>query len=253
MWGAMKVSARMCNVRLADVLSASCETLLPCLCLYCGEPIGGDRGGLCGPCWATVIPRAGASCPRCGGPAEERAEACVGCMSRSLPQSATVIWGEYEGPLRSAVLALKGRGHDELAKPLGIRLASRIAIEEWAGSIDHVTPVPSHPVRRIRNGWSAAACLASVVGRELGLPNGSLLRRHGLQRQTGRRRAARTGLPRRAFSCSRKVEEKKVLIVDDVVTTGTTLKRAAESILRRGADSVFCAAVAATPDARRVT
>lgn len=240
-------------MRLADVLSASCEALLPSLCLYCGEPIGGDRGGLCGPCWATVIPRAGTFCPRCGGPAEGHTEACVRCMSASLPQSATVIWGEYDGALRSAVLALKGRGLDELAKPLGLRLAGRIAVEEWVDTVDLIVPVPSHPIRRLRNGWSAAACLARVVGRALGRPVDPLLRRHGLTRQTGRRRAERTRLPRRSFSCSPKVEGQRVLIVDDVLTTGTTLRRAAETVLRWGAEGAYCAAVAATPDPRRVT
>jgi ComF family protein len=247
------VSARMCGVRLANVVSASCEALLPCLCLYCGEPIGGDRAGLCGPCWALVVPRAGGQCPRCGGPAEDGSAGCLGCASASLPQSATVIWGEYEGPLRAAVLALKGGGHDQLAQPLGRRLAARLALEQWAASVEVVVPVPSHPLRRLRTGWPAAACLAEVVARELGQPMMPLLERHGLARQTGRRRGERRRLPRSAFSCSGRVEARRILIVDDVVTTGTTLVRAAAAARRMGAEEVVCAAVAATPDARRVT
>lgn len=184
---------------------------------------------------------------------EGQGELCIVCASRSLPQSATVIWGDYEGVLRSAVLALKGIGHDELATPLGARLAGRIAIEDWADSIDIVVPVPSHPIRRLRTGWSAAACLAEVVGGQLNRPTSSLLHRHGLGRQTGRRRAERRKLPRSSFSCSHKVKRRRVLIVDDVVTTGTTLSRAAETVLRSGAEIAFCVAVAATPDTRRVT
>ena len=100
----MTVFARMSGVRLADALSASCETLLPCLCLHCGEPMGGDRAGLCSSCWTRVVPRAGASCTRCGAPIQWGIEGCVACTSESVPQTNTVIWGEYEGPLRSAVL-----------------------------------------------------------------------------------------------------------------------------------------------------
>ena len=62
------ISARMTGVRLASVLSASFETFLPCLCLHCGEPVSGDRVGLCDICWTTVIPHEGRPCPSCGGP-----------------------------------------------------------------------------------------------------------------------------------------------------------------------------------------
>jgi predicted amidophosphoribosyltransferase len=164
-----------------------------------------------------------------------------------------VIWGEYEGALRQVVLALKGAGFDQLATPLGNRLAGVVSLQEWAASIDVVVAVPSHPLRRLRVGWSAASCLAAVVARSLDRPTARLMRRHGLGRQTGRSRAQRRALGRRTFSCSSTIAGKRVLIVDDVVTTGTTLKRAAESALDAGAQLAFCAAVAAAPDARRVT
>jgi len=247
------VSARMCDVRLAGFISASCETFLPCLCLHCDEPVGGDRVGLCASCWTLVVPRVGGSCRRCGGPAEGGLDPCLSCQSKSLPQVETIIWGEYDGPLRSAVLALKSGGNDELAVPLGRRLAARIALEEWAGEIDAVTSVPSHPIRRLRVSWPAAACLARVVARELEQPHRRLLRRHGLDRQTGRSRAERIRLPGRALTCPGSVAGQRVLVVDDVTTTGTTLRRAAEALLRGDAEAVYCAAMTATPDARRGT
>jgi len=245
--------ARMCVVRLAGVISASCEALLPSLCLHCGEAIAGDQLGLCGACWPTVVPRAGAACPRCAAPCDAELATCLSCQGQAPAQHGTVAWGEYDGALRSAVLGLKARGRDELAEPLGRRLAARIAVADWAHDVELIGHIPSHPLRSLRRGWPAAASLARVVGRELGLPVRTLLKRRGLRRQTGRSRAERAALPRRAFCAAGSVRGQRLLIVDDVTTTGTTLSRAAEVLLAAGADSVFCAAMAVTPDSRRAT
>lgn len=247
------VFARICVVRLAGVISASCEALLPSLCLHCGEPIAGDQLGLCGACWPTVVPRAGAACPRCAAPCDGELATCLSCQGQAPAQHGTVAWGEYDGALRSAVLGLKARGRDELAEPLGRRLAARIAVSDWGHDVELICHIPSHPVRTLRRGWPAAASLARVVGRELGLPVRTLLKRRGLRRQTGRSRAERAALPRRAFRAAGSVRGRRLLIVDDVTTTGTTLSRAAEALLAAGADSVFCAAMAVTPDSRRAT
>jgi len=240
-------------VRLAGVISASCEALLPCLCLHCGQPVAGDAIGLCGPCWSSVVPRVGAACPRCAAPSSDDLELCLACQGHAPAQHGTVAWGEYDGALRSAVLGLKTRGRDELAAPLGRRLAARIAVEGWASDIELIADIPSHPLRRLRRGWPAAATLARVVGCELGVPVRRLLRRRGLRRQTGRSRAERELLPRHAFRAAGSVAGRRVLIIDDVTTTGTTLSRAAEVLLAAGADTVHCAAMAVTPDPRRAT
>ena len=247
------ISARMTGVRLASVLSASFETFLPCLCLHCGEPVGGDRVGLCETCWTTVIPHGGQPCPRCGGPSDGDLPLCLSCQSSPPAQAGTILWGEYDGALRSAILALKGRGHDGISPHLARRLSARIAAEGWTETVDTVTHVPSHRFRTMRLGWSAAACLAHDVARELGLPALRTLRRRGLARQTGRTRVQRMGMSSRDFSCRRPLDGRRVLIIDDVATTGTTLRRVAEVLLSAGSETVYCAAMAATPDARRVT
>jgi len=243
----------MCDVRLASVISASCEALLPCLCLHCGGTIGGDQVGLCSSCWSTVVPRAGSWCCRCAAPADVASDLCLACQDNPPAQSAAVAWGEYDGALRSAVLGLKVRGRDELAGPLGRRLAARISVEEWATDVELIVAVPSHPWYRLRRGWPAAAILADVVGRELAAPVRPLLRRHGMARQTGRSRIERSRMPRRTFRARGSLTGRKVLVVDDVTTTGTTLRRTAEVLLAAGADAVYCAALAVTPDGRSMT
>jgi predicted amidophosphoribosyltransferase len=161
------------------------------------------------------------------------------------------VWGEHDGPLRTAIIALKHGGRDDLAKSLGERLAARLAAEEWAVTVDAVVAVPSHPWRRLKKPWTASELLASVVARRLGRPTIRTLRRHGLGRQTGRTRSRRLELSRGSFTASVRADDRRLLLIDDVTTTGTTLRRAAEALCGAGATAVFCGVVAQTPDSRR--
>lgn len=244
-------SATIPAVHMGGVLAAATEAMLPGLCPHCDQPLTGYDRGLCGTCWAMVLPRAGASCPACGAPVDEENEPCLGCARSSPPQRGTVVWGEHDGVLRSAILSLKHGGRDDLASPLALRLAAAVAATPWAASVDLVSWVPSHVLRRFRRPYAAALMLAIEVAGRLDRPRGKLLVRHGLGRQAARTRARRLRLGRRAFTGSRSARNRTVLLIDDVITTGSTIRRAASAALAAGASSVFCAALAATPSPRR--
>jgi predicted amidophosphoribosyltransferase len=240
-------------VQTGGALAAAVEALLPGMCPHCDQPLGGGDRGLCGPCWSLVVPRSGTSCPRCGIPVEDDLEPCITCAHSPPPQRATVAWGEHDAVLRTALLALKHGGRDDLAAPLGDRLAAAVAAQAWASEIDLIVPVPSHPWRRLRKPWSASELLARRVSRKLSTTTSLSLRRHGLGRQTGRTRARRLELPQRSFSSRPVVSRRSVLLLDDVMTTGTTLRRAAEALYRSGAAAVFCVVCAHVPDSRRLS
>jgi predicted amidophosphoribosyltransferase len=103
----------------------------------------------------------------------------------------------------------------------------------------------------LRRPWTASELLAHEVAHRLNRPSDGLLRRHGLRRQTGRSRARRLELPSRSFSASRRARGRRVLLVDDVTTTGTTIRRATQALVRAGVEHVYCAVVALAPDPRR--
>lgn len=190
-------------------------------------------------------------CPLCGVPADSETEPCLGCVATPPPQSGTVLWGVYDGILRRAVLALKHRGHDEIARPLGRRMAARIGLAPWFDEITIVTTVPSRGLDRLRRGFSAAGLLGAEVARALDRELIHALRRHGRGRQTGQTRVSRMQLPRGSFSARHRLTGHHALLVDDVCTTGTTLCRAADTLLGAGAEAVYCTTIAHATDSRR--
>ena len=237
-------------MQTGGALAAAIEALLPGMCPHCDHPLDGSDRGLCGSCWSLTVPRAGSACRHCGIPTQDASEPCLGCLQAPPPQSATVAWGEHDGVLRTAILALKHGGRDDLAAPLGDRLAASVVTEPWAPLIDCVVPIPSHPWRRLKKPWAASELLAESVSGRIKKPVIRLLRRHGLGRQTGHSRARRLELSQRSFSAQNEAEGRNLLLIDDVTTTGTTLRRAAQALRHAGASAVYCAVCAHAPDPR---
>jgi competence protein ComFC len=184
--------------------------------------------------------------------AEAPLEVCLTCHESPPPQLGTVVWGEHAGVVRDALLALKHARHDELAAPLGQRLALRLAEAQWIDAVDVVTAVPTHFLYTVKRGWSAASLLARVAARDLGKPFRATLRRCGLDRQVTGSRARRLALSASAFRARCRLDDQVVLLIDDVTTTGTTLAHAARALLGAQAAAVYCAALTYASDPRRL-
>lgn len=153
----------------------------------------------------------------------------------------------FDGAVRTAVLALKYRHRRAIAGLLATVTAQRLRLGEGPRP-DVVTWAPTSAARRRRRGYDQAELIARGVARELGVPCRRLLyRSHGAP-QTGRSRGQR--IERHGdlgFRSRRPQRALSVLLVDDVVTTGTTLADAAGALRDAGVAEVRCVAVAATP------
>lgn len=177
-------------------------------------------------------------------PSSLRPPSCADC--RRLPASLERISAPYEygGALADALLRLKWRGRDDLAGPLGALLAP-IFLEKQ-GRCDVVVPVPLHRRRLRQRGYNQAALLAHAGLRKAGLRlplRPSLLRRLRMDppaRDLGPEgRFLRTvGAFAVPSGARREVAGKRVLLVDDVVTTGATALGCATALRAAGAASV---------------
>lgn len=222
------------------------EVIFPALCPGCQGELGGARVGLCENCLGELLPLAGPGCPSCGRPVSGMEEFCLDCLESPGPGDRGLVWGEYQGVLRRALLALKHGGHDELAPILGGLLSAALSACSWISEVDLVTAIPSHPIHRIRRGYSAAGLLAQEVAKRLNMKYSPILRRRGLRRQALRSRGERLSLGSKEFVLRRDARVKgfNVLLVDDVLTTGATMRRVVGLLRRADSEKIFTVVLA---------
>ncbi len=157
----------------------------------------------------------------------------------------------FEGVARQLIVALKFRHRRSAAVVLAAQMVARLGLD----NIDVVTWAPTSARRVRRRGYDQAEAIAHAVARQLGVPCRRLLyRAHGAP-QTGKSRADRLVGP--AFRARRPRRGLVVLLVDDVVTTGATLRTAADALYAAGVAEVRLAAAASTqlrhrPSPRRI-
>ena len=159
----------------------------------------------------------------------------------------------YRGSLRSILRLLKFGGRPELARPLARRAHAFLSARPAGGSAaEVVVPVPLPLFRRIRRGYNQSAEVSRQLARLLGIPGaaGALGRRLGGRPQAGLRAADRDANVRGAFFARRswQVNGRSVLLLDDVWTTGATLRECARVLRRQGARRVIAFSLARVPE-----
>jgi len=150
----------------------------------------------------------------------------------------------YDGVVRDLVLVLKRRRSRAVARLLAELVMERLG--ECVVDVDVVTWAPTSRKHVRERGHDQARLLATSLSRLLGVHMERSLVREGDRAQRGRSRCDRLDGPQ--YVASPLVRGRRILVIDDVVTTGATLTSAHECLIARGASRVACVAVAATPE-----
>lgn len=216
------------------------DWLLPRLCPACGDPTGPGRE-LCPGCERN-LPVLRHACPRCAIPYEhpDTHGECGACQKQPPAFLRTVALYHYAPPVDHFIRALKFHQQLGLAQLLGIRLAQRLLLE--AARPDLIIPVPLHRARLRERGYNQALEIARPVAQALGVPLDfrSLRRVRATVPQTGMTVKERRKNLRGAFALRDEnvVQNRRVALVDDVMTTGSTVQAAAQCLRAAGAMEV---------------
>jgi ComF family protein len=264
---------RIQNV-VGDLVTACCEMLYPPRCVFCSADLSESERVwlLCRHCLAALGPEAWHGCRRCGcdvvsNPglvgagdcrnyrASENAtvaidapDRCESCRNAALWFDTVVPLGDYDAGLRDAVLRMKHVSHDALTTTIGRLLAERRREHLAEAGADVIVPIPMFWRRRLRRGKNSPDTLAKCLGRSLGIPvrPSILVRCRNTSPQASLTPSRRFENVRGAFRVRRpaSVTGTRVLLVDDVLTTGATCSEAAKTLKKAGATMVAVAVVA---------
>lgn len=227
--------------------------LLPPLCVVCGLQRGAPSTSICPQCETDFFALATARCERCairlpnvksGAP-----RICGRCLSDKPHFDTTMTLADYVSPVDGMVMALKFTARLDLAQFFGQMLASRLSALSPSTTDGVVVPVPLAFERTRQRGFNQshhiARAFASAAGRRLLIDR--LLRvRHTAPQQTLALNERRRNV-RGAFAVEGSVSGQHVFVVDDVMTTGSTLDEVARVLKRAGASQVHNLIVARTP------
>ncbi|PIW25910.1 MAG: amidophosphoribosyltransferase [Rhodospirillales bacterium CG15_BIG_FIL_POST_REV_8_21_14_020_66_15] len=225
------------------------DVILPPHCLACGVTVD-EPGSLCPGCWDTVTFLGPPACARCGLPFEfdvGEGTLCAACIRRPpVYERARAVFA-YDDASRDMILGFKHADRTEAAPAFGRWLARAGA--ELIGQADLVAPVPLHWTRLWRRRYNQSALLARALvrlarpgDRSLAVIPDLLVRRRRTPSQGGLGAAQRARNVRGAFRVNPRFQARlrgaRVLLVDDVFTTGATVEACARVLLRAGAGAV---------------
>ena len=232
----LSASLRRAPLRLLDLV-------LPPRCAGCGSGVA-ESGALCSACWRAIEFLGPPCCPRCAYPFEfemSQETLCAACLSRPPVYDRARAVLRYGDGSRGMLLAFKHADRTDLAPLFGRWLAR--AGSDLLAEADLVAPVPLHWTRLWSRRYNQAALLAQRVAAEAGRPfqPDLLIRRKRTPPQKSGFAARRRNVAG-AFSvpsrCRSTIEGRRILLIDDVRTTGATLDGCARALKAAGANSV---------------
>jgi ComF family protein len=232
---------------------AAMDLLFPPQCTFCGSecPSQGGQPLWCEACQRQLVATTRPACPRCAMPCPEHDAAtgpCPHCRGLKLRYDQARSVNQYQGPLREAVLKCKHARYEALAAGLGWQLAQRLKALPFDPPPELVVPVPMFWLQRLWRGANSAESMAIAAAAELALPVATdlLVCRRFLRKQATLRPNERRKNVRHAFRVSwrHSIRGARLLVIDDVMTTGATAQETARVLCEAGAAAVYVAAVA---------
>ncbi len=230
---------------VARFLQALTEFFFPSVCWVCDADTEGDK--LCSDCRNSIQTIERNFCQMCGQPLEKsrRKGVCKECVKHPLALTRIRAWARFTYPLDKLVYAFKYQRRMSLADYFSRQLVSVVNSDPFLKKADAVVPIPLFPLKHWWRGYNQSGLLARSLTRRLNITVLPVLYRPKMTRtQTRLSAEQRRANVRDAFAIRPSfnlpaIQDKNLILLDDVITTGATLDAAAEVLLDAGATEVY--------------
>ena len=217
------------------------DMIYPKKCPLCHEVLKDRNKLLCGKCAGKIRPFSGSLCMKCGKPVNETEEYCSECRhrERKFIRGRSVFL--YNAQMKNSLLRYKYYGSREYGKYYAESMCRYVGRDIKSWRPDVIIPVPLHRRKKKMRGFNQAADLAERIGKILGIPVAEDVIYKSRETRSQKKLDAeeRKKNLRNAFRAAVPVTGLRILVVDDVYTTGSTVEAMAECLLENGAKAVF--------------
>ena len=226
------------------------DFLFPRRCPVCGVVVEQEGGLICPSCFPKLSFIKSPTCKKCGKEIlDETMEFCEDCMAHRHAFEYGIGLVNYDETARKSMVKIKYENKREYLDFYGSAMAARHGRTILDMHVDAIVPVPVHPSRRRRRGFNQAEILAEIIGKRLGIPvETELLFR------------TRKTLPQKELTAAERLKNlsgafrvgkvpdgiKRVLLVDDIYTTGSTAEACARVLRSAGVEEVYVAVICMT-------
>lgn len=247
---------RAAVIFLKSLLGDLLDFIYPPFCGNCGSRLKDGQRNICPSCWQSLKLIEPPFCRRCGLPLDSTGPLCPACRTRQHLFSFARSAGLFSDSLQQIIHLLKYRHRKSLARPLAGMLATLMQQDRRFAAMEAILPVPLHPARERSRGYNQSERIAFHLARRTGLPQ----LKHILSRRRNTPSQSSLGWVHRklnvqgAFRIDRPkaVSGIRLILVDDVLTTGATVDASTEALLEADAREVCVLTVARTPEPKIV-
>ncbi len=214
------------------------SVIFPSTCPACQNPTDNIHyAPICIRCWDSIKRYSGPSCSVCAAPlVSEHSQRCGECLHRRPHFSTVLNFGLYSDTLSEAIHLLKFTGLKRLARPLG-RLLTELPIPE----ADGIVPVPVSRKTLKERGFNQTLVLSRVLSKSTKIPVHSdiLFKKRDTPAQIGLGAKERITNLKNSFEVKRRIDDLRLLLLDDVMTTGATVRECSKTLIKAGAREVI--------------
>lgn len=238
-----KRAVKLFSRQLQIVRKGFADFIFPPFCPICGNELKKNERLICEDCYSQIKTIESYFCRKCGAPLKKDRKTCDYCKGKMFYFSKVRALGIFSSPLSEMIHLLKYDRKTLIAERLGFLLGNLFISYSELSDTDVIIPVPLHRTRMRERGYNQSLLLAKKVslisGKEL--CDKVVARTKATKSQTAMAHEKRRENLKNAFSVvePQKIKNRSVVVVDDVMTSGTTLDEIAKSLLESGADSVY--------------